>query len=45
MGLVSAKFSTYRQLLNHALKILFTLKENKAEYKCQTVTYHDYLAL
>ncbi|MEJ6070481.1 hypothetical protein MT378_22205, partial [Psychrobacter sp. 16-Bac2893] len=43
--LVSAKFSAYRQLLNHALKILFTLKENKTEYKCQTVTYKDCTAL
>ncbi|WP_296238784.1 hypothetical protein [Psychrobacter sp. UBA5136] len=25
-------------ILKHARKILFTLKENKAEYKCQTVT-------
>jgi hypothetical protein len=26
------------QLLEHARKILFTLKENTTEYKCQTVT-------
>ncbi len=31
-------FYAYESLLKHALKILFTLKENKAEYKCQTVT-------
>lgn len=31
-------FYNFITLLKHALKIVFTLKENKAEYKCQTVT-------